>query len=113
MEGGADSSRWTGSEVPRAGRNFSRRIVFDEHGERTVSLGRPEDYASLKANLFPEEGGPVILVMDVPEHIVEKTFIDRKPVDRGVVQFDEGAGLEELLAASPMLTKTAEIRSVP
>ena len=84
-----------------------RRIVFDA-GMVTglFPLGRPEDYASLKANLFPEEGGPV-LVMDVPEHIVEKTFIDRKPVDRGVVQFDEGAGLEELRPAWPMLTKTA------
>jgi len=35
-------------------------------------FGTPEAYALGKAREFPEEGGAVILVLDVPEDIVKK-----------------------------------------
>ncbi len=73
-------------------------------------FGRPEDYARGKAKEFPDEGGPVILVVDVPDNIVQRAVNDWFPLNQGLVQFDADAGLEELLAAWPTLTK--EIRSI-
>jgi hypothetical protein len=69
-------------------------------------LGTPEEYARRKAAAFPDEGGPVILAVDVPDEIialaVDEVYF---PLSQGVVQFDEGAGLEELRAAWPTLPK--------
>lgn len=73
-------------------------------------FGHPEQYARGKAIQFPNEGGPVILVVDVPDEIVNRALSDWFPLDQGLVQFDLGAGMEELLGAWPNLRK--EIRSV-
>ena len=48
--------------------------------------------------------------MDVPEEIVQKAASDWFPIGQGLVQFDPGAGLEELIAAWPHLSR--EIRIV-
>ena len=71
-------------------------------------MGTPEEYARGKAALFPSEGGPAILAVDVPDAIIALAVNVFFPLGQGVVQFDEGAGLEELRAAWPTLTK--EIR---
>ncbi len=76
-------------------------------------FGTPEDYARGKAKEFPDEGGPVILVLDVPDEIVGKAVNDWFPLSQGLVQFDSGSGLEELVSAWSQVTKSAEIRSVP
>jgi hypothetical protein len=69
-------------------------------------LGAPEEYARRKAAGFPDEGGPAILAVDVPDDIlalaVDELYF---PLSQGLVQFDEGAGLEELRAAWPALPK--------
>jgi hypothetical protein len=71
----------------------------------------PEDYARGKAIAFPTEGGPAILAIDVPDEIMALAADDTLlPLGRGLVQFDMGAGLEELLAAWPTLPK--QIRPV-
>jgi hypothetical protein len=61
--------------------------------------GSPEDMAARKARLFPDEGGPAIIEMDVPEAIVRMADLG------GEVRFDPGFGLEELLAAWRSLPK--------
>jgi hypothetical protein len=69
-------------------------------------FGEPKDYARRKAAAFPTEGGPVILMMEVPDDIVALAADDELlPLTQGLVQFDEGAGLEELSAAWPTLPK--------
>ncbi len=73
-------------------------------------FGTPEEYAHGKARAFPDEGGPVILVVDVPEDIVQRAVNEWFPISQGLVQFDAGAGLEELTVAWANLAK--EIRSV-
>jgi hypothetical protein len=73
-------------------------------------FGTPEDYALKKAGEFSDEGDPVILVLDVPDEIVQRAATEWFPLSQGLVQFDPGAGLEELLAAWSTLAK--EIRSV-
>jgi hypothetical protein len=70
-------------------------------------LGPPEEYARRKAGL-PEchaEGGPAILAVDVPDQIIALAVDDYFPLSQGLVQFDEGIGLEELRAAWPSLWK--------
>ena len=74
-------------------------------------FGSVEDYAKGKSREFPAEGGPVILAVEVPDDIVRLAESDWFPLSQGLVQFDSGAGLEELVAAWPTLHK--EIRGVP
>ena len=73
-------------------------------------FGRPEDYARGKSRQFPDEGGPVVLVVEVPDDIVQRAVSDWFPLSQGLIQFDPGTGLEELVAAWPTLAK--EIQSV-
>lgn len=73
-------------------------------------FGTPEEYARGKAAEFPDEGGPVILVVDVPESIVQQASGEWFPLEQGLVQFDPGAGLEELAAVWASLPK--QIRSL-
>ncbi len=75
----------------------------------------PETYARRKASAFPDEGGPVILALDVPEPVVQAAADASPwhPLSAGVIQFDRGAGLEELLAEWPAIRASAEIREVP
>lgn len=73
-------------------------------------FGTPEEYARSKAAQFPDEGGPVILAVDVPDDIIQRAVNEWFPLSQGLVQFDLGAGLEELVTAWPNLPK--EIRSV-
>jgi hypothetical protein len=61
--------------------------------------GSPEEVAKGKGRLFPNEGGPVILEIEVPEAIVRQADLG------GEVRFEPGFGLEELLAAWPSLTR--------
>jgi hypothetical protein len=73
-------------------------------------FGTPEQYAVGKAQRFPGEGGPAILVVDVPDQIFQKAVNAWFPLSQGLVQFDPGAGLEEQAAAWPTLPK--QIRGV-
>jgi hypothetical protein len=73
-------------------------------------FGSPADFARGKARQFPDEGGPAILAVDVPDDIVQRAVNDWFPLSQGLIQFDPAAGLEELVAAWAGLAK--EIRSV-
>jgi len=75
-------------------------------------FGPPADYARKKAAL-PEcknDRGPAILAFDVPDDIIALAIDEYFPLSQGLVQFDEGKGLEELRAAWSTLAK--EIRPV-
>jgi hypothetical protein len=63
-------------------------------------IGTPEMYAITKANNFPNEGGPAIVEIEVPQDIV-----DLADHDGGDVRFNPGWGLEELRAAWSTLPK--------
>jgi hypothetical protein len=73
-------------------------------------LGTPEEYARHKAAAFANERGPAIRRVDVPDDTIglaaDEAFF---PLTQGIVQFDEGAGLEELRTAWASLTKTIEL----
>jgi hypothetical protein len=71
-------------------------------------LGTPEEYARYKAALFQNEGGPVILAVDVPDGVIALAVDENFSLSQGVVQFGAGTGLEELRVVWPTLSK--EIR---
>jgi hypothetical protein len=51
------------------------------------------------------ESGPAILMVDVPDDIIATAISEWFLLSQGLVQFEPGAGLEELLAAWPTLQK--------
>jgi len=61
--------------------------------------GTPECYAERKAALFPDEGGPDVLEIEVPLEIVALA------VNVGEIRFDIGYGLRQVLDAWPTLPK--------
>jgi hypothetical protein len=62
--------------------------------------GNPRVLATRKAALFPDEGGPAILEIEVPEEIIT-VAVDQV----AQVRFEPGFGLEELCAAWPSRPK--------
>lgn len=73
-------------------------------------LGTPVEYARRKATGFPSEGGPVILAIDVPDEVIALAMDEEYfPLTQGIVQFDEGAGLEELRAVWSTLSKQLRV----
>ena len=69
-------------------------------------LGTPEEYARRKSAGFLNEGGPVILEIEVLGAIIALATDDVYfPLTQGLVQFDVGAGLEELREEWPTLRK--------
>jgi len=84
--------------------------MYLDHGR--FLFGDPDDYAHGKAREFPDEGGPVMPVLNVPDAIAQKAVTDWFPLSQGLVQFDRGSGLEELLAVWSQIASSALIRSL-
>ena len=73
---------------------------------RTDIVGSAGEYAIKKAKNFPAERGPAVLVIDVPDEIVDLAFDQYLPRAQGLAQFDlEGEALRRLLEAWDGLTK--------
>jgi hypothetical protein len=75
---------------------------------RNCGTGTPEQVARDKHSLFPDEGGPAILEVEVPERIMQVLYAE--PIARGLsrsgkIRFDPESGLNELLAEWPNLSK--------
>jgi hypothetical protein len=76
-------------------------------------LGTPDEYACRKAAAFPEEGGAAILAIEVPDDIISLAVTEYFPLTQGLVQFGEGAGLEELRTAWPDLETEVHLIECP
>src|ERR1700722_15226457 len=102
-----DNKRWPQEENP----SFCCATAPPDSGpKQSFGMGRirtqgpypygiPEVVASGKGRLFPSEGGPAILEIEVPESIVRKADM------KGEVRFEAGFGLEELLDVWSALPK--------
>jgi hypothetical protein len=70
---------------------------------------RPEEYAwgiaRAAAREGREEGGPAMLIVDVPDDIITLAVDEWFPLTQGFVQFEQGPSLEALRAAWPPLEK--------
>lgn len=98
------------SFVEPGGSQYTRADGFSSvvAGSPTASLGAAEQYAQTKSANFPNEGGPAILEVEVPEWIVD--ILRNDPiagmiVASGEVRFEPDLGLTELRQAWPTLTK--------
>jgi hypothetical protein len=69
--------------------------------EGPFPVGTPELYARSKANLFPNEDGPVVLEVSVPAAVVELADETGGEFRFGLA----GTGLNELIAVWPSLPK--------
>jgi hypothetical protein len=70
--------------------------------------GSPEEYALAKSMLYPDENGPVLLRVEVPDDIVQLAESEWFPIHLGLVQFDPGAGMEELVSGWAKFPKWIE-----
>jgi hypothetical protein len=75
---------------------------------RPCQFGEPETAARNKDGLFPREGGPAILEVDVPAEIMAILYADS--IAAGLakaseIKFEAESGLNELRAAWPNLAK--------
>ncbi len=75
-------------------------------------LGSPEKYARLKSNNFPNEGGPVILELELTEELAAELIgraghdVPGKAMDLvDEILFAPGYGLDELLAVWDQIPK--------
>lgn len=86
-------------------RNFSACLPFGPFG----CTGKPEEYAWGKARAADQEGrdegGPAILLMEIPDNVLAFGVDELFPLAQGFVQFDRGPGIEALRAAWPQLEK--------
>lgn len=76
--------------------------------DHPFALGRSERYARGKALNFPNEGGPVILELEVPADVIailEADLIAAAKMASGDTCFDVAVGIKELLAAWPGIPK--------
>lgn len=74
---------------------------------------RPEEYAWGKARTAAregrDEGGPAMLIVDIPDDVVALVVDEWFPLTQGFVQFDRGTGLDALRSSWPQL----EMRIIP
>lgn len=75
---------------------------------RPCTTGTPEMAARNKDSLFPNEGGPAILEVVVPDWIMAILHAD--PIAAGLarggeIRFEPGSGLDELRAEWPKLAR--------
>lgn len=96
--------------IEPGGDRYTRAEGFSTtlEGGSDVGLGTAEDYARMKAALFPTEGGAAVLRVEVPSEIVDSIYKD--PIAAAVAasgefRFEPGVGLEELVAGWPNLVK--------
>jgi hypothetical protein len=91
-------------------------ISFVIAGTADRGLGSAERYARAKASVFPAEGPPVILEVEIPEAIFRVLADDPFGADvvaSGEVRFEPDLGLSELRQAWPQLPKRILTLSPP
>jgi hypothetical protein len=115
--------------VEPGGRGIAENFSFTVEG-MTSAVGDSLAYARGKATAFPNELGPAVVAVDVPDDVVRMAAVEHlslyagfmlydKDADvgelvvlcGGVVQFDPGPALDSLMARWGTLVK--EIRGVP
>lgn len=62
------------------------------------AVGDSLTYARGKADAFPNERGPAVLAVDVPEEVVRMAAVEHLSLFGGLIEYDEGADLAELVA---------------
>jgi hypothetical protein len=96
------------AEPNSGGRRYDPPGFSTARLDRPFGVGTPEQYARSKSANFPDEGGPVILEIEVPLEIIEilESHPDaRDAMESGDTLFDPAFGIKELRAEWPKLIK--------
>ena len=90
-----------------AGRSRHERRIRDLPQGRTrpAHSGISRGLCVRQSRAISHEGGPAILEIDCPDDIIAATDQLLYPASQGIIQFDEGSGLENLLAVWRQLEK--------
>jgi len=62
------------------------------------AIGDSVSYARGKAVAFPNERGPAVVAVDVPEEVVRMAAVEHLSLFGDLIEYDEGADVSELVA---------------
>lgn len=79
------------------GVGIAENFSFTAEGKPSA-VGDSITYARGKAMAFPNERGPAIVVVDVPDDIVRMATLEHLSLFAGLIEYDEGAELGELVS---------------
>lgn len=82
--------------VEPGGRGIAENFSFAAEGSPSA-VGDPLAYARGKAVAFPNEFGPVVVAVDVPDDVVRMAAVEHLSLFAGLIEYDEGADLSQLV----------------
>ena len=85
------------SFVEPGGTGVAENFSFTAAGAQS-ELGDSVAYALGKAAAFPNERGPAVVVVDVPDEVVRTAALEHLSLFEGLIEYDETAELGELVA---------------
>jgi hypothetical protein len=83
--------------VEPGGRGIAENFSFTVDGTPSA-VGDSLAHARGKATAFPNELGPVVVAVDVPDDVVRMAAVEHQSLFAGFIEYDEGADVEELVA---------------
>jgi hypothetical protein len=83
--------------VEPTGIGIAENFSFTAEGTPSA-VGDSLTYARGKAVAFPNEHGPAVVAVDVPEEVVRMAAVEHLSLFEGLIEYDEGADMGELVA---------------
>jgi hypothetical protein len=83
--------------VEPGGIGVAENFSFTAEGTPSA-VGDSLTYARGKAAAFPNEHGPAVVAVDVPEAVVRMAAVEHLSLFGGLIEYDEGAAIDELVA---------------
>ena len=82
--------------VEPGGVGIAENFSFTTEGTPSA-LGASVAYALGKATGFPNERGPAVVVVNVPEELVRSAALEHLSLFEGLIEYDEAGHLDELV----------------
>jgi hypothetical protein len=82
--------------VEPGGTGIAENFSFTAEGTPSA-VGEPLSYARGKAVAFPNERGPAVIAIDVPDEIVRMAAVEHLSLFGDLIEYDEGADVGELV----------------
>lgn len=83
--------------VEPGGTGVAENFLFTAEGTPS-DLGDSVTYARAKAAAFPNERGPAVVAVDVPDEVVRMAAVEHLSLFEGLIEYDETAELSDLVA---------------
>ncbi len=83
--------------VEPGGRGIAENFSFTAEGKPSA-VGDSLSYARGKAAAFPNELGPAVVAVEVPDDVVRMAAVEHLSLYAGLIEYNEGADVGELVA---------------